>query len=225
MHIEAPYEYIRDYYNHVHRKNAQSPEVASFWLSSLQHIRGESVLNVGCGPQLYDYLLHFGRVPKEYVGLDRSRNTFRFLRRSRDPRLLEAKSRVRGLDIRIELLCANVFECEQQIAERFDSVLGVGFFATFHGAQFDRLMSLMHRALKPDGTLLKITWHGPLRSPEETRDKLRYGYDNAEEQTPDVLVSSIVRAGFALEHQAILECDPQGVGWDAIQVCVFRRDR
>jgi cyclopropane fatty-acyl-phospholipid synthase-like methyltransferase len=223
MHSQAPYQYVRDYYDHVHRTNTQFPEVASFWLSSLRHIQGGSVLNAGCGPQLYDYLLRFGRPPKDYVGLDFNRNTFEFLNRSRDPRLLEAKSRARERGAHVEFLCADVFECEEQLTERFNSVLGIGFFATFYSARFDRLMHLMHQALKPGGVMLKVTWHGPHRSAEQTREKLTYGYDSAEEPTPEVLVDGVLGAGFNLEEQAILSCDPRQVGWDAIQVCVFRK--
>lgn len=224
MHTEAPYEYIRDYYSHVHRKNAEDPAIAQFWLSKLAHIRGDSVLNVGCGPTLYDYMLHFERPPREYVGLDINRSTFEFLRRSRDPRLLDARARVRKLDIRMELLAADIFECEKQLEGRFDCILGVGFFATFLGPRFERLLGIMARALRPEGLLVKLTWHGPHRTAEETRKKLEYAYDNREEPTPDELVTGFERAGFSLVEQEILECDPRSYGWDAIQSCVFRKD-
>ena len=223
MHTEAPYEYIRNYYAHVHRVNAKDPAVAEFWLSKLCHIRGDSVLNIGCGPTLYDYMLRFGRPPKEYVGLDINKSTFEFLRRSRDPRLLEARARVREAGTRTELIGADVFDCEQRLTGRFDSILGVGFFATFHGARFQRLFEIMARALRPEGTLLKITWHGPHRTQEETRKKLEYAYDNPEEPTPDELVAGIETAGFALVEQEILQCDPAAYGWDSIQACVFRK--
>jgi len=223
MHTEAPYEYIRNYYAHVHRVNAEDPAVAEFWLSKLRHIRGDTVLNIGCGPTLYDYMLRFERAPTEYVGLDINKSTFDFLRRSRDPRLLEAKARVRESGTRTELIGADVFECEQRLAGRFDSVLGVGFFATFHGARFQRLFEIMARALRPEGTLVKITWHGPHRSKEETRQKLEYAYDNPEEPTPDELVTGIEKAGFSIVEQEILQCDPAAYGWDSIQACVFRK--
>ena len=42
MHTEAPYEYIRDYYAHVHRKNEEDPEAAEFWLSKLARVEGDS---------------------------------------------------------------------------------------------------------------------------------------------------------------------------------------
>ena len=96
MRTEAPYEYIRDYYAHVHRINAAYPEVAEFWLSKLDRIRGDSVLNVGCGPTLYDYALRFGRAPREYVGLDVNASTFEFLDSGDEPLVRSARERVRA---------------------------------------------------------------------------------------------------------------------------------
>lgn len=223
MHTEAPYDYIRDYYAHVHRINAEYPDVAEFWLSKLVHIRGDHVLNVGCGPTFYDYMLRFGRPPREYVGLDINTSTFDFLRHSEDRRLIDAKARVRDLGTRTELIAGNVFDCSERLEGRFDCILGVGFFATFHGARFEQLLAIMTRALRGEGILLKLTWHGPHRNAEETRKKHEYGYDNPEEPSPDDLVAGFESAGFSLLEQDVLECDPATYGWDAIQSCLFRK--
>lgn len=223
MQTQAPYTYIRDYYRNVQRKYECFPGEASFCRSSLQHIRGPSVLNVGCGPLLFDDVLHFGDPPREYVGLDINRSTFEFLQRSRDARLLRAKARSRKLETRIEYLCADIFECERRLEGRFNSVLGVGFFATFHSTRFNRLMRLMHRTLKDGGVLLKLTWHGPHRTPEKTRAKLAYRYDSPGEPSPTNLVAGIERAGFTLRNQSVLACDPTTYGWEAIQACMFQK--
>lgn len=221
MRTEAPYEYIRDYYAHVHRKNAEDPAAAEFWLSKLRRIDADDVLNIGCGPTLYDYMLHFARPPRTCTGLDINKSTFDFLRRSRDPRLLAAKSRVRELGTRVELIGEDVFEIAPSLEGRFDCVLGVGFFATFTGERFARLLDIMRHALRSNGVLLKLTWHGPHRTPEETRKKHEYAYDNPEEPSPDELVRSFESGGFRLIEQEILRCDPATTGWDAIQYCLF----
>ena len=225
MHTEAPYEYIRDYYEHVHRKNAEDPQAAEFWLSKLARIEADSVLNIGCGPTLFDYMLRFGRAPRYCMGLDINKSTFDFLRDATDPRLVSARNRVRELGTRVELVGRDVFECEDELAGRFDCVLGVGFFATFSGAEFRRLVAIMHRALREDGTLMKLTWHGPHRTPEETRRKLAYSYDNPEEPTPEELVRGFEAGGFRLAEQEILTCNPASTGWDAIQYCLFEKSR
>ncbi|MGI9413546.1 MAG: class I SAM-dependent methyltransferase [Hyphomicrobiales bacterium] len=222
MHVQAPFEYVRDYYERVQVKNARYPDVAAFWLDALGQIDGLSVLNVGCGPMFYDNMSHFARAPERYVGLDFNMSSFDFLRRSDHPHLLEMKARAEAAGTETEFVCADIFECADRFDGQFDSVLGVGFFATFHGAAFDRLLALMCRALKPQGQLLKITWHGPHRSRDETRDKLRYGYDSPQEPGPEELVAGFERAGFALRKQSILNCEPDTIGWDAIQVCLFQ---
>lgn len=223
MPTEAPYEYVSDYYAHVHRINSAYPAVAEFWLSKLAHIRGDNVLNVGCGPTLYDYMLRFGRPPQEYVGLDVNKSTFDFLRHSEDPRLLDAKRRALELGTRTEYVAASALDCEERLKGRFDCILGVGFFATFHGPQLQRLLAIMAGALRSEGVLLKLTWHGPHRTEEETRKKHEYAYDNPEEPSPEELVTGFESAGFALMKQEILECDPESYGWDAIQFCLFRK--
>lgn len=223
MRTEAPFDYIRDYYAHVHRINAAYPEVAEFWLSKLDRIRGDAVLNVGCGPTFYDYALRFARPPRDYVGLDINKSTFEFLESADDARLVDAKARVDALGTRCEHIAASVFDCEELLADRFDCILGVGFFATFQGAEFERLLAIMARALREDGRLLKLTWHGPHRSAEETRKKHAYGYDNPEEASCGALVEGFERAGFRLDEQAILECDPATYGWDVIQYCLFEK--
>ena len=223
MQTQAPYHYIRDYYRRVQAKYADFPDTAAFGWSYMEKIHGASVLNLGCGPLLYDDMTHFGRPPGDYVGLDINRGTFEFLRRSRDPRLLRAKSYARDCNTRIEYRCTDVLDDGGNLEDRFDCVLGVGFFATFQGARFERLMAIVRHALKEGGLLVKLTWHGPHRTAEETRKKLAYRYDNADEVSPEGLVAGIERCGFTLRQQSILACDPDSYGWDSIQACVFRR--
>ncbi len=219
-HLQAPYDYIEDYYQSVLRKNETYPDVARFWLSAMNHIDGDSVLNAGCGPMLYDNLAEFAKPPENYVGFDLNQASFDFMARSDNPHLASMKAAA-ALDTDIETICGDIFDYGDAFADRFDSILGVGFFATFEGQQFDDLLQIMFRALKPGGQLLKLTWHGPQRSAEETRKKLIYRFDNREEPTPDNLVHRFERAGFELRHQSILDCDQAAIGFEAIQVCHF----
>ena len=84
-------------------------------------------------------------------------------------------------------------------------------------------MIAMRRALKPRGRLVKLTWHGPNRTPGVAREKLKYGYDRARQPSPQELVAAIEQTGFVLRDQAALNCDPASYGWQAIQACVFER--
>jgi SAM-dependent methyltransferase len=222
-HVQAPYHYIEDYYESVLRKNEKYPDVARFWLSAMNQIDGDSVLNVGCGPMLYDNLAEFSKPPKNYVGFDLNQASFDFMEQSDNTHLASVKAAADALDTTIDTICGDIFDYTDAFTDRFDSILGVGFFATFEGRQFDDLLQIMFRALKPGGQLLKLTWHGPHRGAEETRKKLVYRFDNREEPTPEYLVDKFERAGFELRHQSILECSQAAIGFEAIQVCHFGR--
>jgi len=223
MQVEAPYHYIHEYYQHAHRKLERLPDMASFLRSSLRRVHGKNVLNVGCGPQAYDHLLNLGTAPREYVGLDVNRNTFEFLHRSRCQSLVRARARAHDMGTHIEFVCGDVLECDAMMARRFDVVMGIGVFATFYGQRFEQLTSVLRDALCDGGRLLKVSWHRPHRSPEETARKLQYRYDSTIEPSPEELVAGFERAGFRLCEEEFFQCDPETHGWDLVQMCLFEK--
>ena len=50
----APIEYIRDYYEGSLSKAEAFPKEYGYYQSFLSHVKGASVLNVGCGPLFYE---------------------------------------------------------------------------------------------------------------------------------------------------------------------------
>ena len=67
----APVEYQRDYYVDTLSKAELFPREYDFYRSFLGlHIKGESVLNIGCGPLYYEDLMYLSYSPKRYVGID-----------------------------------------------------------------------------------------------------------------------------------------------------------
>lgn len=221
MTTQAPYEYTRDYYQNVLDKAERFPRETSCWMSHLASIRETKVLNIGCGPTFYDYLPWFGSEPQVCTGLDINQSTFDFLHQSQAPELLRAKRWIQKGDTHVEMICDDVFNCEERLAGQYDCILGVGFFAGFHNNRFDELMYIMKRALVDGGKLIKISWHGPHRSQSMTWKKLQYCYESVEFTDPDKLVSDIERNGFILEREDIIECDP-AYGWNTIQACHFK---
>jgi SAM-dependent methyltransferase len=76
----APVEYQRDYFEGTLSKAKLFPREYGFYRSFLgQYIKGESVLNVGCGPLFYDDLMHFNHVPQHYVGVDVNSSAFEYM--------------------------------------------------------------------------------------------------------------------------------------------------
>ena len=75
MTTQAPLEFIQDYYQKRLDRKERFVDAKIFYEAQLKNVCGEKIVNVGCGPQFYDDLKHFGGVPREYIGLD-----FNFLR-------------------------------------------------------------------------------------------------------------------------------------------------
>lgn len=223
MVTQAPLTYIANYYDSVQKKNAAFPEVAEFWLSGFRHVTGKKVLNLGCGPMLYDNMLRFGETPEIYVGLDLNAASFEFLEKGDHSALIEARAKAESICPDIQFIAGDVFDHMADLEGQFDAILGIGFFGTFEGQLFDGLVAATHQMLKPDGQLLKMTWHGAQRSARETEDKLKYRYDNEIEPPAEELVRLIEAQGFSIAVNDILNCPPNTVGWDKIQVATFNK--
>jgi SAM-dependent methyltransferase len=219
----APLEYIRDYYEGSLNKAELFPKEYGFYQSFLSYVKGASVLNVGCGPLFYEDLRHFGEVPQHYVGIDVNTNTFEYLEHSQHPQLVQGKNYVKSHKIRTELVAESVFDWAAETDARFDSVFGVGVFATFYGAEFDRLMSLLWRVLNKGGHLVNVSWDGSYYTDQQRRDKLKYQFDGPKGPTPDQLIDWVEKAGFKLMERRILTTDPQTYKWDSIHVSAFRK--
>ena len=219
----APLEYIRDYYEGSLNKADLFPKEYGFYQSFLSYVKGASVLNVGCGPLFYEDLPHFGEVPQHYVGIDVNTNTFEYLEQSQHPQLVEGKNYVKSHKIRTEFIAESVFDWAAETDARFDSVFGVGVFATFYGAEFDRLMSLLWRVLNKGGHLVNVSWDGSYYTDEQRRDKLKYQFDGPKGPTPDQLIDWVEKAGFKLMERRILTTDPQTYKWDSIHVSAFKK--
>jgi cyclopropane fatty-acyl-phospholipid synthase-like methyltransferase len=219
----APLEYIRDYYEGSLSKADLFPKEYGFYQSFLSYVKGASVLNVGCGPLFYEDLWHFGEVPHHYVGIDVNTNTFEYLEQSQHPRLVKCKNYVKSHKIRTEFIAESVFDWAAETDYRFDSVFGVGVFATFGGTEFDRLMNLLRRVLKKGGHLVNVSWDGTYYTEKQKREKLKYRFSGTEGPTPDELIDWVEKAGFKLMERRILTTDAQTYKWDSIHVSAFRK--
>jgi SAM-dependent methyltransferase len=220
----APIEYIRDYYEGSLSKADLFPKEYGFYQSFLSYVKGVSVLNVGCGPMFYEDLRHFGEVPQHYVGIDVNTNTFEYLEQSQHPQLTEGKNYVKSHKIRTEFIAESVFDWAAETDAHFDSIFGVGVFATFYGVEFDRLMNLLWRILNKGGHLVNVSWDGSYYTEEQRRDKLKYKFDGPKDPTPDQLIDLVEKAGFKLMERRILITDPQTYKWDSIHVSAFRKE-
>jgi SAM-dependent methyltransferase len=219
---QAPLEYVHRYYNSFHRRRADFPIEAAFSYLGLSQINGPAVLNVGCGPQFYDHVLQFENAPRDYLGIDVNAATVEFLRSDIDPRITAAREAVAARGTSCELRAADIFLRDPALNGRFDWIMGSGVFATFYGDRLRELLPVMCAALRPGGRLLKTTWHGPLRTPGETADKLRYGFDTTADPTADDLIEVFAASGLTTRLDIRHTCEDPAYGWQQIQTCVFQ---
>ena len=221
----APLEYIRDYHEGSLSKADLFPKEYGFYQSFLSYVNGASVLNVGCGPLFYEDLWHFGEVPRHYVGIDVNSNAFKYLEESEHPRLAEGRDYVKSHNIRTEFIAESVFDWAAETNLRFDSVFGVGVFATFYGEKFDQLMKLLRRVLKEGGHLVNVSWDGDYYTEQQAKEKVEYQFGQPGKGfTPDEVVQQIGKAGLRLRERRILMVDdPASYKWDSIHVSAFRK--
>ncbi|MEM7652200.1 MAG: class I SAM-dependent methyltransferase [Pseudomonadota bacterium] len=223
MRTDSPLSYVQDYYARDWWRFETFPEITEFMDNFLFEVKGGSVLNVGCGPQFYDWWGKFGEKPIKYDGIDISQSTHDFLGADLDERLVSARAAVIDSGCAVTLHCADVFDLADTIAGQYDTVVATGFIGTFHDERLDALCALLGAALKPGGRMIKLTWHGPHRTPEQQAEKLRYGYDSQDEHEPAPYRDQIAAAGFRVIREELFHPDPKTYFWNVIQGCVFER--
>ena len=223
MKTEAPYSYVEWYYENDWRLRREFPQQTKFIDNYIGMVDGNIVLNAGCGPQFYDLLPRFSRAPTEYTGVDASEETIRFLCESTNAQFLSCRSAAIASGAKLQPICADLFEWSDLRPNYFDVIVAVGFVGTFHGDKLSKVLRRLHCALKCGGKFVKLTWHGPHRTPEQTAKKLEYGYDSLEEHDPATFVESIEAVGFSLLRHDLEHCDPASYRWDVIQAALFEK--
>lgn len=223
----APVEYQRDYFEGTLSKAKLFPREYGFYRSFLgQYIKGESVLNVGCGPLFYEDLMHFNHVPQHYVGVDVNSSAFEYMEETKHPRLEECKRFIKTNNISTKFVSESIFDWAADTNERFDSIFGVGVFATFYGEKFDRLMKVLWRVLKEGGHLVNVSWDGDYYTEKIAKEKVEYQFGQPGKGfTPDEVVQQIEKGGFRLRERRILMTDdPAGYEWDSIHVSAYKKE-
>ena len=121
---------------------------------------GDKVLDLGCGPGLYcSRLCQFGI---KMTGFDLSKNSIEYARK---------KAEEQGQDI--EYILGNFFDIDY--VGTFDKVLQVyGELCTFSDAERDRLLRIIHKALKKDGLLIFDVSTRELRKREGLKNKWHF---------------------------------------------------
>lgn len=217
----APTDYIENYFFRYLEFWRKYPDERALMIDALHHVSGDIVINIGCGPQFYDYVKYFDAAPKRYIGIDINTATFDLLQEPHIVEIASAKRAVETSGVDAVTLHSDVLEIDPDSIDRAHTVLAVGFVATYHGDRLQLLLSKIARMLRPAGRLVTVSWHGPHRTPEETQKKLAYGFDSLDEHTPESLERDIARAGFSLVARQVLCPSDPTYGWDYCHSAIF----
>lgn len=119
------------------RKPETIDKSVKHWFSSGILQPGMRVLDLGCGPGLYDE--HLSQAGCHVTGLDLSERSLEY-----------ARNRAKELELNIEYRCMNFLDMDY--SDTFDVALQVyGEVNTFSDETRQKLFRLIHRALKKDG--------------------------------------------------------------------------
>jgi cyclopropane fatty-acyl-phospholipid synthase-like methyltransferase len=121
------------------RRPAEINQTVCHLFASGVLVPGMRVLDIGCGPGLYDIPL--SRAGMHVTGIDFSERSIAYAKK---------QASIAGLDITYR--CMDFFDMD--FSEKFDAVLQIyGEFNTFADEKRDRLLGLIHLALKKSGEI------------------------------------------------------------------------
>lgn len=121
---------------------------------------GKALLDLGCGPGLYDALL--SEKGFEVTGVDLSRRSIAY-----------AKKKAAECGQEIEYLCQNYLSID--FKEAFDvSILVYCDFGVLSPTDRAALLKIIYRALKPGGTLILDAWNTPYLRAYRERETVSY---------------------------------------------------
>lgn len=221
---QAPEDYIENYYGEFYNDmGGKYSKESAFVLSYLNYVSGKSILNLGCGPQFFDYIKYFSKIPSEYIGIDINQSTFSFIDNSVNTSLAIAKQYAKENNVKTTLICGDALKQKKEFTNHFDSILGVWFFGTFKKEDLKILIKNVHSYLKVGGTLVNIGWFDNYLPEEERKNKLKYQFDKKTKISPDETIKIIEKEGFELVKKDIFEVlNKEDYGWGKIVACVFK---
>ncbi len=220
QHTEAPLEYIEEYYDILDTdEKDQLPEIL-FEHRFVKQIKGKSILSIGCGPNFFDDALLFKELPKEYVGIDLNKNTIKFLKDSRNSKLLKAKKRLEDNGTKITLLTGDIFKFNEEWINKFDAIVAIGVLSNFNEKQYLRLLDYFKKYLKKDGMFLDVGWRKPYLDKKELDKKLIYKFYFETEIPSQKFIDMIKNNFIVLDSGIHIVEDPKDYLWGELYGCI-----
>lgn len=224
---QAPYEYIQDYYEARIKRRCKFIGAREFYEQQLKHVSGDKIINIGCGPQLYDDLRYFSGSPIEYMGLDVNLQNFEFMKNSSNQFLLEGKRLALDNSVNVKSICGSIFDSSiREISElsNVDCVLSVGFLGIFEEEKFKKAVCRIFNWLKNGGKFVNLSWCGNLQHRQLLQKRLQYQFNNKDNTDHDNIIKFTEEIGLRMTHKKLFDVpNKEEYGWSAISASVFEK--
>ncbi len=176
---QASWDYVKDYYK-VWGDRSGFPKEYAFRKFYGKRIKGNSILNVGCGPLFFDDCLFFEEMPKEYVGFDINRTNLEFAKKSKVPRLVKARKKVLASKTRWKLLQWDVLKYKKEFFGKFDAIFTTETLGILNDKNFSKAINNLYKYIRPGGLMLHQVMSDCNYEYDLDDETLKYGFDSSE---------------------------------------------
>jgi SAM-dependent methyltransferase len=220
--MEASEQFVRTYYmDDLAERDSKESQWALQWHL---HVRGSSVLDLGCGPQLYDDILSFGDVPREVVGIDVNTANIQFLQKSRQSHLIEARQAVRRLGTKVEIRQGDIREDNPDLRHRFQTVFASGVIGKFTESDARGIILLLTSYLTDSGRIVIVDWTDDRLTEEKFRERFDFDWYSRNGISHTHLRRLLEEGGFKVVKRGTYSVpDPERYEWGIIRAVVAKK--
>ncbi len=169
----------------------------------MKKIRGQKILCLGCGPNLYDDIQFFGNIPKEIVGIDINKNNINFLKKSTHPNILKSKRVLENKKIKVKLIVGDILKLKREFINQFDTVYAIGVVGMFRENKLKKLLNLIYLYLNPSGLFLDVDWTECQLSDEKYKERQNFEWYSKDGPTIKKIGKLIVQTNFKIAKHLV----------------------
>ena len=194
--MRASREFVENYYADY---LAERDGIESRWARQcLKDVVGRKILNIGCGPQLYDDAAELPITPMELVGIDLNASNIEFLRTSEHSHLLQSKKVLVDSGTKIEFFVHDVKVKRRDFIGRFDTIYASGVLGMLNHEDTARILGLLIQYLRPKGRFVMVSWGDDRLTAEKFAERNQYNWYWRDGVGLDVIENLLQKTGFEI---------------------------
>jgi SAM-dependent methyltransferase len=139
---EAPWSFVEQYYlDDLVEQDTIESRYAQSWL---KEVKGELILDLGCGPNFFEDVRFFSEIPREIVGVDLNENNIEFLKQSAHPEMLRRRAFLKEHGVGVSLIHGDIRKKREDFLGRFDTVYLSGVLGMFQKTELSELLARLN---------------------------------------------------------------------------------